>query len=116
MPVTLELICEMSVGCQWRRLEGKAYAEEFAVCQHALFEAGCEEVNVILHQLIHCPLRGAWCRLVIWACVWLVFRGMQAAHECPPIRLDDFGCAEVQELLHENEHAGAVNSSVVYLV
>lgn len=30
------------------------YAQEFAVRQHALLQASGEEINMILHQLIHC--------------------------------------------------------------
>jgi hypothetical protein len=65
---------------------------------------------VILHQFVDCAFRGAWCcccRLIVWVGVWLVFRGVQATHESSPIGFYDFGCAEVEELLHEDEHTGS---------
>lgn len=68
----------------------ETHAKELAICQHALFEAGCEEVDVVLHQLVYCSLGSTWCGLVVWAGIRLVFRGVQTAHEGPPIGLDDF--------------------------
>lgn len=39
---------------------------------------------------------------------------MQAAHEGSPVGLDDFGCAEVEELLDEDEHARSGIMSVMF--
>lgn len=68
----------------------EAYSEQLAVCQHALFEAGCEEVDVVLHQLVYCPFGSTWCGIVVGIGVWSVFGSVQAAHEGPPIGLYDF--------------------------
>lgn len=60
---------------------------------------------MVLHQLVDCALGSTGCCFVFTATIWLVFGGMQAAHECSPVWLDDFGCAEVEQLLDEDEHA-----------
>ena len=62
---------------------------------------------MVLHQLIDRAFRGTRCWFVFGAGVWFVFGGVQAAHEGSPVGLDDFRCAEVEELLDEDEHAGA---------
>ena len=63
---------------------------------------------MVLHELVDCALGGAWGDwVVVWIGDWLVFGGVQAAHEGSPIGLYDFGCAEVEELLDEDEHARA---------
>jgi hypothetical protein len=110
VPVTLELIWRdglvlWSIGDDGGRC---AYAEEFAVGQHAFFQAGCEEVDVILHQLVDCAFRCAGCHGFIAGVGFrFVFGGVEAAHEGTPVGLDDFRCAEVEKLLDEDEHSRA---------
>ena len=62
---------------------------------------------MVLHQLVDCALGSTRCGIIFRTGFWFVFGGMQATHECSPVWLDDFGRAEVEQLLDENEHARA---------
>ena len=70
--------------------------QQLAVRQHALLETGREEVDVVLHELVDGALGAGG-----------VPARVQTRHEALPVGLDDLGGAEVEELLDEDEHAGA---------
>ena len=105
----------MQSGAKWD--VWLTYAQELGVSEHTLLQARCQEVHMVLHQLVDGPLRHA---LLLCLVDRVVFRLLpmylyiastfcllcltQAPHEAIPIRLDDFARTEVQQLLHKTEH------------
>lgn len=82
---------------------GGACFEEFAVHEHAFFQAGVEEVDVVFHQFVDCA--GDFLGAGAAVAVVRGFFAVDAGHEGVPVWLDDFRGAVVCCLLDEDEHS-----------
>jgi hypothetical protein len=88
-------------ACKSGRRERGIYLQQLAISKHTLLQTSCEEINMVLHQLINSALNLFTNMLRRQA---LLF---ESRHEADPIGLDDLSSAVVRELLHKHHHARA---------